>query len=272
MHTNQHNTTPMDNNMKTQKSDSAISMNMITAAEWRELLPCVKAVIKKVWDGPKKKGAEDSSRRKALSYMLDKDDLESEAFLVCCKCKQAYHEEKGASFKTYFRHALEHELSDKLRCGNMSIFSGSRETCKRMGRATREFGTREDTEISLAQLKKMYPDEKESTLRTDLAFWKSNRFDLDATYEDGGDGYGMVEDEACISPRLAALQRDWEVLMDALAPAERLILEALQGYGNEGEACKRLRISRPTFRRRKAELLNRLRLDADWQLMRECMA
>lgn len=252
----------MNKNMKTQEADSAVTMNHITAAEWKNLLPGVKAVIEKVW---KKVG-------RKQSYMLDKDDLETEAFLVGSKCKKAYNGEKGASFKTYFMHALEHELADKLRCGNRSMLSGTRETCKRMGRAARENQTRGQGQVTLEQLKEMYPDEKVETLNKDLEFWQGGRFDLDATHEDGGDGYNMVEDDECVSPRAAAFQRDWAVLLNALEPAERLILQALQSYGEEGQVCKRLGISRPTFRLRKKELLNRLRMNADWQLMCECFA
>lgn len=252
----------MNNNMKTQKSDSALTMNKVTAAEWQKLLPGVKAVIKKVWE---KAGRRDS-------YMLAPEDLETEAFLVYSKCKKAYTAEKGAAFKTYFMHALEHELADKLRCGNMAMLSGARETFKRMGRAA---AAHMNEELSLTMLKEMYPGEKELTLKNDLALWKGKRLSLDAAYGDEGDmrnGYGVVEDTDCVSPRVAAFQRDWNVLMKALTPAERLILQALQGYGNEGEACRRLGISRPTFRLRKKELLARLRRDEDWRLMRECVA
>lgn len=257
----------MNKNMKTQEADSSITMNPITAAEWKNLLPGVKAVISKVWNKAAKQN----------SYMLDKEDLESEAFLVCSKCRKVYNGEKGASFKTYFMRALEHELADKLRCGNITMLSGTREMCKRMGRAARENQTRGQEKVTLELLKEMYPDEKEETLNKDLEFWKGRRFDLDATYGDdthgdGRDGYNMVVDTECVSPRAAAFQRDWAVLMNALEPAERLILQALQGYGEEGRVCKRLGISRPTFRLRKKELLNRLRMNADWQLMCECFA
>lgn len=252
----------MNNNMKTQESDSAITMNKVTAAEWQELLPGIKAVMKKVWEKAKRRD----------SYMLEPEDLETEAFLVYSKCKKAYTAEKGAAFKTYFMRALEHELADKLRCGNMAMLSGARETFKRMGRAA---AAHKNEELTLAMLKEMFPGEKELTLKNDLALWQGNRLSLDATYGDEGDkrnGYCVVEDTDCVSPRAAAFQRDWSILLNKLAPAERLILQALQGYGNEGEVCSRLGISRPTFRLRKKELLERLRMDEDWRLMRESVA
>lgn len=252
--------------MTASMSDSAVSTTVMTTNEWKELLPlwqelqpCVKNVINSVW--------KQSGKRK--SYMLDKEDLESEALLVFCKCKKAYKAEKGAAFYTYFTNALRHELADRLRCGNKTMFSGARELCKRMGRAA---SAHEGEPLSLHTLKEMYPEEKEITLKGDFEFWKGSRFDLDAPDEDGEDRYDRMEDAACVSPRAAAFYQDWQMLKAALEPQERLILEALQSHGQEGLVSKRLGISRPTFRLRKEALLARLRASEDWRLMCESIA
>lgn len=253
------------NKMKVRKNTPAPETNAVCNAEWLKWLPLVQKNIRKILAKQPVQG----------SHTLDAADLEYEAYLVLRKCREGYREEKGCSFSTYFSNALQHELWGKIRRCNKTMFSGTGEGLKLVDRAYRRC-KEEGREFSPEALRHFCPDGKPEILNRYYEVWRSNR---------AGDSAGEVyknrtqQDEEDTAAATPAEQADYSErcrsvrrLFAVLTHAEQLILSTLIIGKQEGKVCERLQITRPTFRRRKEKLLERLRRDPVWAELYASMA